>query len=136
MQHPSVERLGTISDILKRIKAHPAHPLLSFGGRPLLASRGCAHCVRITMAESPFESELRVDFSDPHNAELVHSALVVDPELRPGEVQRVMSVEGSELKVKFEAKQLRMLRAATGAFMDLLGVAVDTLEAFKEDIQQ
>jgi tRNA threonylcarbamoyladenosine modification (KEOPS) complex Pcc1 subunit len=88
------------------------------------------------MSESPFESELKVSFSDPYHAEIVHNALVVDPELRPGEVQRTMSVEGSELKVKFEASKLRMLRAATGAFMDLLGVAVDTLEAFQEDIKK
>jgi tRNA threonylcarbamoyladenosine modification (KEOPS) complex Pcc1 subunit len=88
------------------------------------------------MAESRFESELKVAFSNPYHAELVHSALVVDPELRPGEVQRSMSVDGSELKVKFEARQLRMLRAATGAFMDLLGVAVGTLEAFQDDIKK
>jgi tRNA threonylcarbamoyladenosine modification (KEOPS) complex Pcc1 subunit len=88
------------------------------------------------MAESPFESELKVSFPDPYHAELVHTAMVVDPELRPGEVQRTMLVEGSDLKVKFEAKKLRMLRAATGAFIDLLGVAVDTLEAFKEDIKR
>lgn len=88
------------------------------------------------MAACPFESELKVAFADPYHAELVHSALSVDPELRPGEVQRTMSVEGSDLKVKFEAKQLRMLRAATGAFLDLLGVAVDTLEAFQGDIKK
>jgi EKC/KEOPS complex subunit PCC1/LAGE3 len=84
----------------------------------------------------PFTCETSVCFEQNSHAKLVYDALVVDPELRPNDVERHMSVEDRTLRVQFHSKEARMLRAAVGTFCDLLGVALHTLEAFKDSIKE
>jgi tRNA threonylcarbamoyladenosine modification (KEOPS) complex Pcc1 subunit len=108
------------------------------GAITIVATCGFRHessSAKIVMANGNFESEIKLSFAESHHAELVHNALVVDPELRPNDVQRNISVDGCHIRVNFKASQIRNLRAATGAFMDLLGVAVDTLEVFQDSIK-
>lgn len=46
-----------------------------------------------------------------------------------------MAIQNSTLTVTFHAQDVRMLRAATGTFMDLLGVATLTIETFRDSIK-
>lgn len=82
-----------------------------------------------------YKSDIVVSFENPDHAQLVRDALSVDPELRPHDVQRTMALNGSSLTIKFKAQDIRMLRAATGTFMDLLGVATLTMETFRDSIK-
>ena len=82
----------------------------------------------------PYEWEGRIEFETSGHADLVNQALSVDPELRPDDVTRELKTEGTVLVIRFRAKQLRMLRAAVGTFLDLVALAVRTLEAFKGSV--
>jgi EKC/KEOPS complex subunit PCC1/LAGE3 len=82
-----------------------------------------------------FKWEAKIHFENAAHAVLVNQALSVDPELRPDDVKRLLQVRDSTLIITFEAKQMRMLRAATGTFLDLLALAVRTLDAFKDSMQ-
>lgn len=82
----------------------------------------------------PFVWEAGIEFGSPHHAQMVCDALSVDAELRPDDVTRHLQVLGSALHIKFRAKQIRMLRAATGTFLDLVALSVRTLEAFKDSV--
>lgn len=82
-----------------------------------------------------FKSHVIVSFASTAEAELVENALSVDPELRPHEVQRAIALQGSDLTVTFQAQDIRTLRAATGTFMDLLGVATLTLGTFRDSLK-
>jgi len=83
-----------------------------------------------------FKSDVIVSFESPRHAKLVHATLDVDPELRPHEVERTMALQGNTLTIAFQANDVRMLRAATGTFMDLLGVATLTMESFRDSIKE
>lgn len=82
-----------------------------------------------------YKSDIVVSFEKADHAQLVRDALSVDPELRPHDVRRTMVLTDSDLTINFMAQDIRMLRAATGTFMDLLGVATLTLETFCESIK-
>lgn len=84
---------------------------------------------------SCFKSDVIVCFDSTGDAQLVHDTLSVDPELRPHDVQRTMAIQNCTLTVTFHAQDVRMLRAATGTFMDLLGVATLTIETFRDSIK-
>jgi EKC/KEOPS complex subunit PCC1/LAGE3 len=83
----------------------------------------------------PCEFALTVPFRSARHAECVHAALDVDPEFRPQEVKRTLSLEGSTLRIVFVASNARILRASVGTFLDLLALAVDTLETFQDSIR-
>jgi tRNA threonylcarbamoyladenosine modification (KEOPS) complex Pcc1 subunit len=85
--------------------------------------------------ECPYLWEGRIEFDCAEHAGYVRQALAVDPELRPQEVARQLRTEGPVLVLTFRAKQMRMLRAAVGTFLDLVALAVRTLEAFQDTIQ-
>jgi len=75
-----------------------------------------------------------VPFESARHAQMVCDTLAVDPELRPNDVKRKLSVQDAALRIHFEAQEARMLRAAVGTFCDLLALAVRTLEAFQSSI--
>lgn len=79
----------------------------------------------------PFKFHCRVNFSCDDDAAMVRNALAVDPELRPDQVSKCLTVEGNALLATFAAADVRTLRAAVGSFCDLLGLATRILEAFK-----
>lgn len=83
----------------------------------------------------PFEFAVKLPFRSARHAECVQAALDVDPEFRPQEVKRTLCLEGSNLRVVFAASNARMLRASVGTFLDLLALAVDTLETFQDSIR-
>lgn len=82
----------------------------------------------------PFEWGGQITFESAQHASYICQALSVDPELRPQEVERELKAEGSIFMMRFRAKQPRMLRAAVGTFLDLVALAVRTLEAFKDTV--
>ena len=86
-------------------------------------------------ADFPYAWQGHIDYESAEHASLVQQALAVDPELRPKEVERTLSTEGPVLVMHFRAKQLRMLRAAVGTFLDLVALATRTLDAFKSTIK-
>eukprot|EP00884_Botryococcus_braunii_P021857 jgi/Botrbrau1/8355/Bobra.0046s0016.1 len=83
-----------------------------------------------TVTPLPFTCEGSVVFNSERDAHMVCQALSVDPELRPQEVRRRLTVHGSRLDMYFEAVDARLLRASVCTFCDLMGLATRTLEAF------
>lgn len=73
----------------------------------------------------------QIEFENAQHASYVCQVLSVDPELRPQEVERELTTNGAVFFMTFKAKQPRMLRAAVGTFLDLVALAIRTLEAFK-----
>ena len=86
-------------------------------------------------AAFPFEWTATIPFEQPRHAECVHQTLAVDPELRPAEVERELCVHGAVLTIHFRARSARMLRAAVGTFLDLVALAIHTLETFKTSLK-
>jgi len=82
-------------------------------------------------AAKPFSFDGRMEFDSAEDAAMVRNSLAVDPELRPQQVSRKLTVEGSTLVMHFEAVEVRLLRAAVGTFFDLLVLATQTLETFR-----
>lgn len=78
----------------------------------------------------PHEFFGRVTYSGAQEAKMVRDTLAVDPELRPEQVTRVLSTEGNDLVMKFNASDVRSLRAAVSTFCDLLALVSRTLETF------
>jgi tRNA threonylcarbamoyladenosine modification (KEOPS) complex Pcc1 subunit len=89
----------------------------------------------MSLNAADFEFAATVPFRSARHAEVVYAALAVDPEFRPHEVERTLSLEGSNLRLLFVASSARMLRASVGTFLDLLALAVDTLETFQDSIR-
>ncbi|MED6108700.1 hypothetical protein PIB30_026543 [Stylosanthes scabra] len=78
----------------------------------------------------PFTCDLEVDFGHEENAAIVCAALAVDKELQPDKVKRLMTVSHGKLSVHFEATEARFLRASFSAFVDVLTLAIKTIEEF------
>jgi EKC/KEOPS complex subunit PCC1/LAGE3 len=78
-----------------------------------------------------FSYSSTVTFEEENHASTVHTAMSVDAELRPDDVKRELSLDGTRMTLAFASNDARMLRAAVGTFYDLLALAVRTLEAFK-----
>jgi len=83
------------------------------------------------VAAKPFSFNGRMEFDSAEDAAMVRNSLSVDPELRPQQVSRKLTVECSTLVIHFEAVEVRLLRAAVGTFFDLLILATQTLETFR-----
>ncbi|XP_024396214.1 EKC/KEOPS complex subunit PCC1 [Physcomitrium patens] len=84
----------------------------------------------LTKSVAGFTLSMNVDYPSESLANIVKTALAVDPELQPDKVQREMSVQGARLSVTFTALEARFLRASFSAFMDLLVLATKTIEQF------
>lgn len=102
----------------------------------------------------PCRFHATVDFHTPEDALAVCKCLSADKELRPDQVSKLwlvsstccvvlmqhmssmpqvtkqLSTDGATLHAHFAAVDIRTLRAAVGAFCDLLALATRTLEAF------
>ncbi|KAL0024205.1 hypothetical protein WJX77_008186 [Trebouxia sp. C0004] len=76
----------------------------------------------------PFEFFGRATYASHADACMVRDTLAVDPELRPEQVTRGLSVEGNDFVMKFNAADVRTLRAAVSTFCDLLALVTRTLE--------
>jgi len=72
----------------------------------------------------------RATYASHADACMVRDTLAVDPELRPEQVTRALSVEGTDFIMKFNAADVRTLRAAVSTFCDLLALVTRTLEMF------
>ena len=57
-------------------------------------------------------------------------ALVVDEELHPDKVTKLLSTRGKHLCVEFAACDARMLRVSVNSFFDMTALATQTLDAF------
>eukprot|EP00271_Cylindrocystis_brebissonii_P004874 TRINITY_DN16795_c0_g1_i2.p1 TRINITY_DN16795_c0_g1~~TRINITY_DN16795_c0_g1_i2.p1 ORF type:complete len:121 (+),score=14.56 TRINITY_DN16795_c0_g1_i2:147-509(+) len=82
------------------------------------------------LSEVLHRSILEVNFPSEQWAMIVMNSLSVDSELHPDKLRREISVQGPKLRVHFETAELRLLRAAFNAFMDMLILATRTLEEF------
>ncbi|MCH81349.1 hypothetical protein A2U01_0002135 [Trifolium medium] len=76
------------------------------------------------------KSDLEVDFGSEENASIIYATLMVDKELQPDKVKRLMTVSNGKLLVHFEAIEARFLRASFSAFVDVLTLATKTIEEF------
>ncbi|KAL5698792.1 hypothetical protein ACHQM5_029783 [Ranunculus cassubicifolius] len=77
-----------------------------------------------------FSCDLEVDYASEENAHIVYTALVLDKELQPDKVRRLMSVSDGKLKVHFEAVEARFLCASYSTFLNVLTLATKTIEEF------
>lgn len=80
--------------------------------------------------ENIYQSVLEVHYPSDEWATMVLNCLSVDSELQPDKLRREISVQGTKLRVGFATSDLRLLRAAFNAFMDMLILATKTLEQF------
>eukprot|EP01026_Neomeris_dumetosa_P005665 TRINITY_DN1165_c0_g1_i1.p7 TRINITY_DN1165_c0_g1~~TRINITY_DN1165_c0_g1_i1.p7 ORF type:complete len:105 (-),score=4.89 TRINITY_DN1165_c0_g1_i1:1164-1451(-) len=80
--------------------------------------------------QKPYQFTSEIPFQSENAAEVVCDSLSVDPELRPQFVDKQLSRDGKILKVYFAATEIKMLRAAVGTFLDLLKLAIQTVEQF------
>lgn len=71
-----------------------------------------------------------MEYPSERAAEVALGAVEVDAELSPEKVVRELSREGRTVCVRFRAVEARLLRAAVGAFFDLLGLATRAVEEF------
>ncbi|CAK0786080.1 hypothetical protein CVIRNUC_009293 [Coccomyxa viridis] len=78
----------------------------------------------------PYVFQSEHEYQSAGAADMVMKTLSVDPELRPQQVTRKLSVQGRSLQIFFSAADAKTLRAAVGTFYDLLGLATRMLEAF------
>ncbi|CAL8466225.1 g5761 [Coccomyxa elongata] len=78
----------------------------------------------------PYEFHASHVYASEADAQVVRDALAIDPELRPKQVTRELTVDKTTLNIFFSAVDARTLRAAVGTFYDLLALATRTLEAF------
>eukprot|EP00898_Chlorokybus_atmophyticus_P007649 jgi/Chlat1/7886/Chrsp66S07345 len=78
----------------------------------------------------PYQYSLQVPYATAAAASIIRNTLSVDKELRPAQVSRVVTVEGTVLHVDFRAKDVKVLRGSIGGFLDALALATRTLEKF------
>jgi len=72
-------------------------------------------------------SSTEIEFRTSREAEIVVRAVCVDPELRPDLIRREIAYEGPRLVAKFQAKDIRSLRASISSFYNFVGVCQRTL---------
>ncbi|CAL0319523.1 unnamed protein product [Lupinus luteus] len=82
-----------------------------------------------------FTCDLEVDCGCEENASIIYAALVIDKELQPDKVKRLMTVSKEKLSVHFEATEARFLRASFSAFLDVLTLAAKTIEEFGQGME-
>ncbi|CAK8567625.1 unnamed protein product [Lathyrus sativus] len=82
-----------------------------------------------------FSCDLEVDCGSEENASIVYATIIVDKELQPGKVKRLMTVSNGKLIVHFEAIEARFLRASFSAFMDVVTLATKTIEEFGQGME-
>merc|ERR1719399_2410409 len=80
--------------------------------------------------EFAYAYSAEVEYPTERAAEVALGAVEVDAELSPDKVVRELSREGRVVRVRFRAIEARLLRAAVGAFFDLLGLATRAVEEF------
>ncbi|KAG6574248.1 hypothetical protein SDJN02_26076 [Cucurbita argyrosperma subsp. argyrosperma] len=85
-------------------------------------------------AKWEFSCDFEVDCESEKKASIVYNALVVDKELQPDKVKREMTVSDGKLSVHFEAVEARFLRASYSAFLDVLTLAIKTIEDFGQGL--
>eukprot|EP01147_Barroeca_monosierra_P008003 gene8003-724_t len=73
---------------------------------------------------------VRIPFDTPQAAQIALSTLSVDKEPKPSVCQRTLEVQGHHLVAIFEATELRILRVASGWFLDMLQLTCETMEQF------
>lgn len=76
------------------------------------------------------KSQIEVPFESEVQAKAVYNALFPEPELKPDEIKRTMTLQGSVLKVQFEAVTARSLRVGVNGFMDNLALSIECTDEF------
>ncbi len=75
-------------------------------------------------------TELRIRFASAAHAEYAVKALSVDAEFNAERSFKELSVQQDTLVATVSAVDVRMLRVAVSAFLDMLGVVLRTLREF------
>ena len=77
------------------------------------------------------KSFLEVPFDSPAHAQIVYEALRVDPEPKRSQMKKVLSIKDDNiLCVEFECHEARTMRVSINSFLDLLTLAVNTIDQF------
>lgn len=86
-----------------------------------------------TTEEFPIRCEISVPFPTNEFAEIALNSLSPDPEPRNSLVTKEFILDSNILRVRYVAKEAKILRVAVGAFLDLLLVVTQTLELFRTE---
>ncbi|ORY80300.1 transcription factor Pcc1-domain-containing protein [Leucosporidium creatinivorum] len=73
---------------------------------------------------------LTIPFPSPANAELVKRVVEVDKPLRPSELSRTLTVDGSSLIVDFRARTVAQARVALDHCLSDIQLVVQTMHKF------
>jgi len=104
-------------------------------------------CVSTTMAPTPSPlshtvylpirnhancGSLKIPFPSPVLASQALQILSPDKELREDQVKRTLSIDGTDLRVKFECVSARMARVSVNAFLENLDLVVSSMSELGE----
>lgn len=80
--------------------------------------------------QKKFAYEARIEMPSKKYAEIVATAINVDPELRPDEVTRTIHVDGNAFIIDIAATDLKSLRTSVGSVYDFIRVSLAALAEF------
>ncbi|ODQ65455.1 transcription factor Pcc1 [Nadsonia fulvescens var. elongata DSM 6958] len=83
------------------------------------------------MASLPYTLKLVIPFETSHHADIALQTLSPDPELKPDQLARAITISESspsELVVEFLAVSDRVLRVGVNSMMDNLGLVAECLD--------
>lgn len=74
--------------------------------------------------------QARIEMPSAKHAEIVATAVNVDPELRPDEVSRTISVDGNAFVIDVAATDAKSLRTAVASLYDFIRVSLAAIAQF------
>lgn len=83
-----------------------------------------------TEKRKEYTYQARIDMPSAKYAEIVATAISVDPELRPEEVSRTISVDGNAFVIDIAATDLKSLRTVVGSLYDFIRVSLAAIAQF------
>lgn len=87
------------------------------------------HCIcSYRSSASRLTRNIRIPFEHSDQATVALESLLPDPELKPDQLAKKLSVDGSELVADFRAVTDRVLRVGVNSFMDNLALLVECIE--------
>jgi EKC/KEOPS complex subunit PCC1/LAGE3 len=99
---------------------------------PSFQSRPAAdpHSQPTIQPKHAFSHTMRVTYPTAESASIAYNSVSVDDEIRPDRIYRHMRIEENVLVCYFSASELKFLRVAISAFLEMLALATETLAQF------
>lgn len=88
------------------------------------------HSLPIVQAKHAFTHTMRVTYPTVESASIAFHSVSVDDEIRPDRIYRHMRIDDNVLVCYFSAIELKSLRVAISAFLEMLALATETMAQF------